>query len=220
MLPGMSGGMASSTGLVLNTPPSVRGTATYVSTSASTSHTINLPSGIQSGDLLYVFYRGSTAASNMSLPSGWLWYSSNSPLVKIASGSEGTTLATSWGSSVNVAAVAVCISGNRNGTSLSEISFILSAGTQNPPQLTPSWGIDNNLWGVAISAVETNATVATWPDGFTLNQTSAVHATASCAVHVAFRTDYADSLDPTTFALNNVSGAFDGAAMTFAVRPV
>lgn len=220
MLPGMAGGMVSKAGV--NTAPSVRGTATYVSSAASTSHTLNLPSGIQSGDLLYVFWRSSSSGTDMSaLPSGWLWYAGDSPLVKIASGSEGTTLATSWAGSVNVAAVAVCISGNRNGTSTSEIAVAFSSGgIKDPPASTPSWGLENNLWIAVVEAIETNATVATWPSEFTLDQTSAVHTTASCAVHVAFKKEEASTVDPSEYGLNNIGGSFTGISKTLAVRPL
>ena len=55
----------------VSTYPIVAGTATSAMESPTTNHTVALPSNIQAGDLLLIFWADASSSSNLNTPGGW-----------------------------------------------------------------------------------------------------------------------------------------------------
>src|SRR5262245_10895511 len=131
--------------------PTVAGTNTSANSSASTSHTVNLPASIASGDLLIIFIADSIGTANSGFSaSGWtaLAKCDNGTnhgfqcLYKIASGSEGGSVVVTSAASGKTAHNSYRITG-WHGTSPPEQGTPVTGGggaNPDPPSLSPSWG--------------------------------------------------------------------------------
>lgn len=116
--------------------PTIQATNESAVTSAGTSHTVNLPSGIQAGDLLIVLIGHSVAATINSL-TGWnelvddgvangvgvLW--------RRADGTEGSTISVGTSASTKSCHISYRIS-DANNTSAPAVSAV-TTGTSNAP---------------------------------------------------------------------------------------
>ena len=120
--------------------------------SNSTSHTVNLPTGIVAGNLLLVFF-SSDAAPTITFPEGWtelftksystsikggLWY-------KVADGEEGASISVDTSSSQMTAHTSYRITGF-SGTPEAGVAVSSSGAPSNPPSLSPTWGAKDTLW--------------------------------------------------------------------------
>jgi len=189
--------------------PQIAATAT-TSSAVSTSHNINLPSGIQAGDLLLVGLTNKDSAGAPTFPAGWtqVWSLANDPgaanrclhvgYYRIADGSEGATITVTFGGSVAVGAWAYRITGAhpaipegataRNGT---------ANDNPNPPPLNPAgWDIDDTLW-IASFGEPGNRTVSAFPANYTLSQID------GDGIAVAARALAAASDDPGAFTISS-----------------
>ncbi len=149
--------------------PTIASSATSVTSSASTTHVVSLPSGIVAGDLLLVNIY-SLVGNISGVPSGWRLsidpdQGSWGIAWKIADGSEGSTATFTMTASAVSAHSALRISGGappqmRMATGL--------GANANPPSLTHVRGTFDCLW-VAIANVRRNATgcdVTAAPSGY------------------------------------------------------
>lgn len=198
--------------------PVVETTSTYISLSAASSHTVNLPSGITSGDLLLMVYTidsdglinsitdwtiiPNIMIDNVSAGFGFLY--------KVADGSEGATLEVPCDSVENLATVCLRISGASGS-----VEYVVK--TNNPAdalEITPSWGAAANLWVVSYHFGQGNARVTSPPSGYTL--AGATESTVDVETACAYKSSFsATENPPVATVINN----FSGGTMTFAIEP-
>lgn len=129
--------------------PAVQGTpATTDDTGPATSHNLNLPASIQAGELLVVFANKTVGGELLSFPVGWTntltqSFSAGGNLLqgawKIATGSEGATVAVSAVSTYRVRSIAYRVSGHDPAKAPEvTVSELASDANGNPPSITPS----------------------------------------------------------------------------------
>lgn len=180
--------------------PAVSSVARSSTDTASTSHTIQLPPVVDSGDLLLVMIRCASSVTAPSAPAGWTLVATRGRTgiySKTASGSEdGTTVSFTTASSIRTAHHSYAIKG------WNAVESIVNASLANdPPSLTPSWGAKNTLWFAVGGANSTNWT-PTPPANYEpmllgTNPSSAV--TDRCQIASARRELNATSEDPAGF---------------------
>lgn len=221
----MAGPMATPAQVAANPGPAypvIEGTATYTTDSTIASHSVNLPTGIQSGNLLIMIFRAGSAVTVSSGPSGWtLLGSRNSNGVtyvwyKTADGTEGSTVTVTTGSSIHAAAISYRISG-WGGTP--EIAFA-GSNVNDPPSLSPSWGSAETLWIAVMTNRRSDSSVSAAPTSYTglitISQASNI-GTDRSRVSSAHRFLTAASEDPGAFT---TSGTIDNPhSATIAVKP-
>jgi len=138
------------------------------------NHTVSLPSGIEAGDLLLVFYADEGRNTTATFPEGWTvlynryYYSphyTNNPdrfirgavLYRIADGTEGATITISTGEGEpnrerSVHNTYRIKKGTYMGVPEASSPVIFSGRYADPPNLTPSWGIMPTLWIAVVHA--------------------------------------------------------------------
>ncbi|MCW5897068.1 MAG: hypothetical protein KIT50_15875, partial [Bacteroidetes bacterium] len=193
--------------------PVVAGTTTSAKTStSSTTHNVSLPSGIQAGDLLLVFWTDNTTSTTVGTPSGWIslysdvsggrtraaWY-------KIASGSEGPSLSLSLsGSSLLSAHNSYRIAaGSFQGVPVAASEETGTNSSPNPPGLSPSWGSYKTLW-LAASHSEGNSSGSA-PSGYSELITGYTGSTGSSHARTMTARFFSESAseNPGSFSLGN-----------------
>jgi cellulose synthase/poly-beta-1,6-N-acetylglucosamine synthase-like glycosyltransferase/CheY-like chemotaxis protein len=167
--------------------PSVASTNTSNTTTVSTSHTLSLPTGISSGDLLIAMlsgYIGSGSTSvDISWPSGWTEFfeedaTSGSLHLAVAgayrqaNGSEGASITVTTNVSVLAAHNAYRITGAADPSSqppeAATANFTDSSGTTvDPPSLSPTGGAKDYLWIAVASWRRTGRTLTGTPTNYT-----------------------------------------------------
>lgn len=160
------------------TAPAVAATNTSAVTTAATSHTVNLPSGIVSGNLLIIEFAsmvdpgtidwataGYTAITNFQTIRGGVEIQIDAAY-RQATGSEGSTVAIGTSLSTKSAHIAYRIEGAENpSTQVPEATTGNNGGTANTangPALTPTGGSKDYLWltAMAIEGEGTDPTAA------------------------------------------------------------
>lgn len=206
----------------LTAPPVVAGSNSGDSANTG-SYAAPLPASISAGNLLLLYYTNinSGGAPTIDTPSGWtlLGTDTNSftrtcVFYKIASGSEGATVTVTQGTG-RPTVISHKITGHDAGQAP---EAVLAAGSNDPAELTPSWGLDNNLWIAGMSGDGgANATAPTFPTGYSDNQLTRTSSNSDGGkVSVGTKT---------TSALSDNPSAFTGAvptspvAFTVAVKP-
>ena len=172
-----------------------------------------MPSGIQSGDLLLIFWADRDVNSTLSTPSGWtpLYNTDNSNYraacyYRIANGTEGSTVTMTTSSNErsthNTYRIQV---GTYTGVPIASSAATGTSTTPNPPSLNTG-SSDNYLW-IAASHSEGAATANSAPTNFT-NLISAVNTTGTSnsnrysIMATARRNLATQTLDPGTFTLS------------------
>lgn len=207
--------------------PSVPTTNTGTDNAAgTTSATVQLPSGIQSGDIVIVMglLASGAGSSGFNWPAGWTQlyradglYACVTAAYRRCTGSEGSSIAVSWVNSVANNWRTLRLN-NVHPTTNPESSMTepgTSSTTTDPPSLTPSWGSDANLW-IAHSARSAANAITAYPTNYTGNQFENQNST--CDHASATRSLTASSDDPGTFSY--VAGNVKWSAATIAVRGV
>lgn len=192
--------------------PIVDATNTSNTSSATTSHTVNLPAGIVAGNLLIIVFGNFTAASTVTI-TGYtqLVTQTNTNgrltvLYKTATGSEGSTVsATTSGAGTISAHNSYRISG-WSGTPEAATTSGTDANP-NPPSLTPSWTTTKTLWIAATNAdrVGASLTVSAFPSGYSggIQNTGTLPVQPATCTGSAWVNSQAASEDPGTFSLSN-----------------
>jgi hypothetical protein len=143
--------------------PQIESTATTVNV-ASVNHNINLPSGIQEGDLL-IIVTGAVVAFTIT---GWTRYAFDSGTglfvyTRTAGTSEGSTVATSTlASSRRLAAIAYRISGWHGF----EIATQGRIELDSTPALNPAWSAEDTLWLLPALGHQTDWSFSEAPSGW------------------------------------------------------
>lgn len=199
--------------------PSVVGTTAYELNSTSLTHSINVPSGGQSGDLLILILRAGDAVT-ASTPADFSLLSSRSNngttyVWSRQAGTNETTVTVTLASAARAAAVMYRISGWQG---VPEVVFS-ATNENNPPAITPSWGGNYTLFIAALTNRRTSTSVTAGPSGFTNFQTIATGSNNNNAyVRVSFA-QYAaslSSLDPTSFTAGTLNNPH---SITIAIQP-
>ncbi len=133
--------------------PQVKSTNTSTSPDSSTTHTVSLPSGIETGDLILLFMAIDNSSTTVTWPSGWTQLANN------ASGSNRISIAykvatSAGGSSVNVttsnqqpsAHQTVRISGFTGTPAISSVASGTSSSLDTPNLDPSAWGTAKTLW--------------------------------------------------------------------------
>lgn len=196
-------------------------------TAASTSHPINLPSGIVAGKLLIVILTSSAAPTISGWPAGWTsigsgvldissGYGRIDVRYKIATGSETNfTLTSSSSTATSHNSYRI---GAWHGITPPEASAIaFGSGTApNPASLNPTgWGAEDTLW-MALTGYNNSSAATSYPTNYSLNQSNVGSASAFVRQAIAARNLNAASEDPGAFA---IAAAGHWSAFTLAVRP-
>lgn len=211
--------------------PPVAATNSGSQTANSTTHTINLPTGIAAGNLLLVFFSndGLATASVTTPASGWtelgtqLMLSDSARLTvfyRVADGAEGSTITITTSATEQSTHVSYRITGQHASTVPEFASFTPGSSTSNPdpPSLNPSgWDVEDTLW-IAVAAWDNNLDRdgTGYPTNYSSNQIWVDGGTGNAPIMVATRNNAAASEDPGTFT---ISGNEQWGAATIAVRP-
>lgn len=220
--------------------PTVAARATSESNSASTSHTITLPSGISSGDLLLVFMgTGNNDTSNFTFPSGWTEQRvanqtlGASPTLAFAyreaDGTEGSNITVTSVASCRHASVALRVTGAAaiaDQTPESQSALGQNSVNPDPPSLTPTgYGgggpIDYLYVASMASSHGSAAAVSAYPSGYSNGTNITNGSSQSTRVSTATaekETTSSSSDDPGTFT-HGGSAAEEWGAITVAVYP-
>jgi hypothetical protein len=178
--------------------------------SAGTSHTVNLPASISAGDLLIIFFGFYTGT--VSVPSGWSQLGSTdangtnillATFYKVASGSEGSTVNVTTGSSCKSDHTSYRITGYAASGYIEKSSATTGTDSSpNPTTLTPSWGSADTLW-IAAEA-NRNDSFTSFPSSHPDNQISGGNTSTSSSSWTATCTDEdaASSNDPGAYTLS------------------
>lgn len=210
--------------------PSVAAVENSVSATDLTSHTVDLPTGIQSGDLLVVWF---VCDQNplITWPSGWtvLQNENNGNVtrsslgVRVADGTEGSTITITTDAVQQSAHWSARISqwyGNLTDGVASNIygdEALSISTTPDPQSLDPAnWGAEDTLWIALHGHDHGNRTQSAIPANYTNGEYIASTGTFGCALGVARRELNASSEDPGTFT---ISSSEEWVSATLAIRP-
>lgn len=135
--------------------PVVGATNESATTSAGTSHTINLPSGIVAGNLLLVMLGKGTTSATINALAGWTELLDEAQAsgcyiaYRWADGTEGASITLTSSASTKSASVSYLISGAVNpATQAPQVSAVATGSSQapDPNSLTPTGGAKDYLW--------------------------------------------------------------------------
>jgi len=137
-------------------PPDVIGLAGGNVTTNGTSHTINLPASIASGDLLIAIV-ASDGTPTFTWPAGWTsLFAANTAgsesrieaRYRIATGSEGASITVTTSASEMTCHMTMRITGHYASTTAPEAGGSNAATSTSPSAagFTPSWGFEVALW--------------------------------------------------------------------------
>lgn len=190
--------------------PIVRGSNVGTNTSSpGTSATVQLPTGIVSGELLLIFgYFDVTVGTGLAI-TGWTRYiNTTGPVIggfwRIADGSEGATAAATWGTNAVSSWISMRIS-NWHGSAAPQIGTATSGTSASPdgPNLTPSWGAKNTLWLSVVSSAASGDVATAWPSGYIAAQIESSTGTTYGYIRAAAKGLNAASENPGAYTLTN-----------------
>ncbi len=161
--------------LVSGTFPTVNDALTQTFTSTSNTHNVNMPSTVNSGDLLIIYFGSDNTI--VTTPSGWTLEFSGTPdsfaelnvYSKVADGTEGgTSVNVQTSGSVRASSNVYRITdyfGNASGIEVSGTTG--DSINPNSPSLSPSWGSEDTLWISGFGAGPGADNIATYPSSYT-----------------------------------------------------
>lgn len=209
--------------------PTVAGTATTQQTSDLTSHNVNLPASIASGDLLVMFFAndGASTASAAGWPSVVEGTNQGTSAVRttvlsrIADGSEGATVTVTTTGAERSAAIVYKITGHDSGQAPEGVlsgSPNLGDTALDAAELTPTGGSKDYLWLWGVGADTGDQALSAFPANYgntgTVDMTS--FASGGVTLFYARRTNAAANEDP---AAATMTTSEQWAAALVAVHP-
>jgi uncharacterized repeat protein (TIGR01451 family) len=207
--------------------PTVAGTTTSQQTLNVNNFTVQLPAGIEAGDLIIAF-AAKDKNNTATWPAPWVEIvdASNSTEVSlfvaylIASGGETSVTVTTASEPDRSHHIAIRIpAASWHGTTPPEAAAAIT-GNSNAPNsgsLTPSWGAADTLWISTFGLVDLDTdSVTSYPTNYTDNNLSYGPTGSSAGIAIASRELNAATDDPGQFTL---SGGNFWVAATVAVRP-
>lgn len=209
--------------------PVVAATNANSDTGNDTSHSVDLPAGIQSGDLLLIFWADRERTSTVTTPTGWtVLYSQTHGsdrraicYYRIADGTEGSTVTITSSGNLRTAHNTYRISaGTYTGIPVAGTPSTGNNEYPNPPNLTSGFGAVPTLW-IAAAHAGSNSTYSYIPDNYTdLVEVSTGGQTDNddryATMGTVRRTTSAVSENPNTFTISQ--GSQDWCANTVAIQ--
>lgn len=199
-------------GIAAALPFEIAAKATTQSTSSSATHTINLPTGISAGDILWIVIAWQTETQTFtSLSETWDLLNDTETgrgnfrvMWRVATGSEGaTTTLTLSGASANVAAICFRITSAQDVEAGTPGTATTNSTTIDPPSLSPSWGSEETLWIAVAWTPDTRQTLSSYPTSYSIEQTTQAGTSSGTSegqlLAVAARLLTASSEDPGVF---------------------
>jgi hypothetical protein len=158
--------------VIIATFPEVVATNSSASTSEVSNHNVALPSGIEEGDLLLVFWADADRNRSVTVPTGWTeLYDDNTgnyrrlAMYRVADGSEDSSLEVTTGGNERSAHTSYRIAaGTYEGVPVAALLVTGSSASPSPPGLVSGFGETPTLW-FAASHSQGNAT-STAPTGY------------------------------------------------------
>ena len=205
--------------------PTIESRATSAETTDPTSHTVTMPAGVVSGDLIIVGF-ATDGNPSVTWPEGWTSFFNKSEGAQArlevgwrkADGTEGASITVETDAGQDSAHSSYRISGAKDPTvDPPEASVGASAvnPTPDPANLAPSTGLLPYMWLVFQGSAGTKTTAA-YPASYINGQTVTGNDSDGCGIGSAERALEASSENPGTFTL---SGAENWAAATVAIIP-
>ncbi len=206
--------------------PQVEATNTSSEDGLTVSHTVSLPTGIQVGETLLVFFVREGFTEGISWPAGWNSIidknTNNVAMLGIAwrkaTGGEGATITVTTGASnARSAHASYRISGATDPTVTApeaSTGVIGANAIPDPDSLTAGGGSDEYLW-IAVEGNDGPRAVTVYPTNYDSNQLTKI-ATGGVGIGVASDEVETDTQDPGTFTID---AADQWAACTVAVYP-
>ena len=186
------------------------------------NHTVNLPAGIEAGDLLLAFF-ASDGIAVITFPGGWIelfqdtdalnsvtmgaWY-------RVADGAEGATITVTTSAIQMTAHTTYRIT---DYAGIPEVGAFVDGNSANPdpPNLVPSWGTLNTLW-FALEGNGGDRTVNAYPANYTNGRNDVAADALGCGIGSARRGLRAANENPGAFTL---SAGIPWGANTIAIAP-
>jgi len=204
--------------------PVVEATNTSVEATAVTSHDVALPASISAGELLLAVL-GTTGTlgdsfGGITAPAGWSEELDANELgleSRTADGGEGASATFTSADSATSGHNSYRISGQHGDVEIATAGF-----TNDPPNLTPSWGAADTLWiaGVVTGDAAGAVDVTVAPTNYSgLIKTVQVAGGINYRVATAWRQLNAASENPGAFTVTDSGSPFPIIAFTIAVRP-
>lgn len=216
--------------------PIIQSSSSYISSSSTTSHTMNYPSGITTGDmvLLFTVVTGTLGITNLKFLTysspGYITSTSNNVRLfngfRRIDGTEGSTLSWTLSSSGHCIALALRISnyywagsfGSTNISNFQTNDSVYASTVSNPDPASHSapWGSANNLF-FTFCANAGKSIGFTVPSGYSDYTYTVAHSTlANQSLGVGVKKLIAASDDPGTWSLSGTQG--EGVMSTIAIR--
>ena len=191
--------------------------------SDTTSHTVNLPSNIASGDLLIVFI-ATDGNNQMTYPEGWNEFFALSEQLachlsiawRKADGTEGASITVTSSHSETSAHISYRITGAEDPTTQAPEASTGATGSStnpDPDSLTPTGGAKDYLWIAIVSQDGAFTKITAYPTNYTDGE---YKYDAGACVGLARRELNASSENPGTFTTSNDD---NWVACTIAVYP-
>jgi len=207
--------------------PSVRAVGTDYNTTGATSHVIDMPDSIVSGNLLFCWFSHDDESSQETVtwPAAKPWTEfvnadtgSSAGIniaYRIATSSEDASITVTTGTSEAVSAKIFEVQ-NWHGSAAPEATTAAGAsGDPDPPNLAPTWGAADTFW-IAMCGLNGGTGAWTYPTGYTGDQYSLVTGGAgSTGLGLCTKAANAASDNPAPGAFSSSGWA----AATVAVRP-
>ncbi len=190
--------------------------------SNTTTHIINLPTGISAGNLLLVLFSVDNNPA-VTWPAGWttLYNTSNGDRYqlryRIANGAEGSSITLTTSSSERSAHTSFRITGH-DSAKAPEIAFTSGSGRNpDPPELFPSWGGDDTLWFAVAHGQRADRLVTKYPQDYVNGRNDAGGTDNNGTWVASARQGLNDvSENPASFTAQNV---VSWVAATLAIKP-
>lgn len=205
--------------------PQVAATNSSTETGNETTHTVSLPSNIQSGNLLIVVF--ATDGDNTIIwPEGWneIFEVSGGALAFLgvawrkADGNEGASITVTSSSSEQSAHISYRITGHEDPLSQPpEVSSgeTGSNATPDPDSLTPTGGTEDYLW-IAATGIGKTPSIVSYPTNYSSGIECLSDGTGGCVNATAQRELNSTSENPGVFT---VSSTGEWVACTIAIHP-
>jgi hypothetical protein len=196
---------------------------------ATTTPTLNLPSGIAAGHLLILLlvtdgnpavtnWNGYTEVNSLSCPASacraaWAY--------RVADGTEGASVTITIAASQETGYITLRIGGHGSSTTAPQgASATGTSATPDPPSLTPTGGPKDFLWIEFFGADDDDETATYWttsPDAYTgIDQVQCATSGTICMIAAAQRPANATTENPGTMAM---AASEEWTAITIAVHP-
>lgn len=171
------------------------------------THNVTLPSGIEVGDLLLVFF-SSYSGGVVTWPSGWtvLDEDANQGVIyKVADGTESSPMLITTADSEESSHQALVIRGYIGIPEISTYTASIS-NTPDPPSLTTTWeGHSSTLWIAAFTSSYSlgGRTITGWPSGYSHGEYTEGGSGDFAQTAWAWKQELTSPENPSTFTLSN-----------------